>query len=130
VRFTDDSADKANTGLQEGGVTGLDLSAIEARANTYRGYYWGPFNPYPVFDDVPQLVARVRAQEELIAELELDKKRLDVLEALDSRSSLMVSGGNNVAAFTGHEWKMFPTLREAADALLTTRTPEHEEKSE
>jgi hypothetical protein len=134
MRFTDDSADTRNLELQEGCVTELDLEAIEARAKTYRGYYWGPFYPYPVFDDVPQLVARVRALVELIAALELDKRRLDVLEELIKQNRGLVISSGRLVVFgeDGPSGRLRASFRAAADAeiarsLLTTRTPEQGE---
>jgi hypothetical protein len=96
----------------------------ESRGNSY----------FHLNQEYGQLVARVRAQEKLIAELELDKKRLDVLEELWKAYRIDV-----VEDEAGVVWLMilsdpndklalpygdeYGTFRAAADAGLTTRTP-------
>jgi hypothetical protein len=70
-----------------------------------------------------------------LAQLELDKKRLDVLEEINKDGGLFIGarrGGSLQGAVTttviGSVYATWPTLREAADAEIarTTRTPEHE----
>jgi hypothetical protein len=77
-----------------------------------------------------ELESRVRAQGELIAELELDKKRLDVLEEMREADNIWLWNGSVTAIESldpppGHFGPMFATLREFADAV--SEATEHEE---
>jgi hypothetical protein len=97
VRFTDDSADTRNTELQEGCVTGLSemakglvTEAFDAQrdfadvggATMYDDTICAPLakrgeeTERALLEYIASLEARVRAQEELIAQLELDKASL------------------------------------------------------
>jgi hypothetical protein len=96
----------------------------ESRGNSY----------FHLRQEYSAVLARVRAQEELIAELELDRKRLDVLEEL--RANHRIQTGTNNCVQVWHSGLIGDTRYEsfhaAADAemarsLLTTRTPEQGE---
>jgi hypothetical protein len=145
VRFTDDSADTRNLELQEGCVT---QSAERTRMPWGEAFGYlithalknpsvvqmvepnnNPNYLHELSEAIYSAVDRVRAQEELIAELELDKKRLDVLGELAAEGRIRTSRDDDGMSDVWiadeedrHRHIGYATLREAADAEIAARS--------
>jgi hypothetical protein len=101
----------------------LDLEAIEARRQlAIRGY--GHEEHVLVHEDIPQLLDRVRAQDELIAEL---KSRTphhgEICQRADERINALEDALREVVLVCDDHDVGFTAL-DKARSLLTTRTPE------